>query len=386
MSSRQLQLRPNGGLQPLRRGTALPTRFKCIVGGEWADVRKFSQNQLAKWRKMKRGDGHDDITPENVGLICKTHSQRPTEREAECHGPCGAWKRLEHFSKSQRNSPDAWCSACTAWRTQFNGDEAPIPAPNTQMGPGEVIGQTSAVQGQGPSAAPGGLLSGPGEGASTHARTQIQGPSIRDDDLDSIGGSVLGGIAGLVINKERFNMNGRDTGIDNGGILDDSSVATFTGHGRLKEEVALLRNSAAYEDTVCSSGYYPYNSGDCDETATLKSGSRAANNTPSLLSNPDLYSYNAFYPSELRGSRGDTGDEKTIKTADKTSAMDSPGGTGAVANSAANVTRKAEMKVCRKGGFVRGDNRRVFYAPHQPATRPADHLKTREEDESTDEY
>lgn len=52
------------------------------------------------------------------------------ERVIRCKGPCGRTKAVEYFSKNQRNNEDPWCSDCTEWRLEFDGNELPTPIPN----------------------------------------------------------------------------------------------------------------------------------------------------------------------------------------------------------------------------------------------------------------
>ncbi|KAI0852086.1 Stc1 domain-containing protein [Daldinia vernicosa] len=128
-----------------------PETFKCAVGGEWLASDKFSRNQISKWQKVKRDDG---VTPANAGLICKEHTQQTAApREIRCNGPCGLWKHRDHFSKTQRNDPNAQCIPCTLWVVNFNGDEAPHGAPNSQLLSHEIQAQATGVQSEAPTIA-----------------------------------------------------------------------------------------------------------------------------------------------------------------------------------------------------------------------------------------
>ncbi|KAI1373758.1 hypothetical protein F4677DRAFT_461874 [Hypoxylon crocopeplum] len=126
MSSHASQLQ--GGLVP----QPLPEEFKCTIDGEWCSASMFSNKQLAKWHKTKKCE-NDGVTPENIELVCKSHTGQPGQREIQCTGPCAAWKYPEHFSKTQRNRTEPWCIKCTSWRLFFGGDEAPPPPPNSNL-------------------------------------------------------------------------------------------------------------------------------------------------------------------------------------------------------------------------------------------------------------
>ncbi|KAI1175762.1 hypothetical protein F4777DRAFT_578725 [Nemania sp. FL0916] len=125
-----------------RQGGPLPHAFLCRKCGQEKPPSAFSQSQIQKWHKEKRKDRHNDVTPQNVGLCCKDHSQNPDERSRRCRGPCDRIRAIEHFSKAQRNELDPWCIECTEWRLEFAGDEVPtaepggvLPSPETKIMP-----------------------------------------------------------------------------------------------------------------------------------------------------------------------------------------------------------------------------------------------------------
>ncbi|RYP68720.1 hypothetical protein DL769_005441 [Monosporascus sp. CRB-8-3] len=126
------------------RAIALPTQFRCVVGGEWKPASEFSQTQLKKWSQKKK-HGNDGITAANIGLTCKVHTGGPQSTQVKCQGPCGIRKHREAFSKSQRNRPDAWCKQCTDWRERHSGDVPPGAAPNGDMSQDELYMRLSSI-------------------------------------------------------------------------------------------------------------------------------------------------------------------------------------------------------------------------------------------------
>ncbi|KAF3070567.1 hypothetical protein GL218_00391 [Daldinia childiae] len=135
----------------MAHGNGTPQMFMCAVGGEWLAPDKFSRNQISKWQKIK---GRDGVTPENAGLICKEHTkQTAVPQEIKCNGPCGLWKHRDHFSKNQRNDPNAQCIPCTLWVCNFNGEEAPYGPPNSQLLPHQVLAQATGIQNEAPTIA-----------------------------------------------------------------------------------------------------------------------------------------------------------------------------------------------------------------------------------------
>ncbi|RYO74178.1 hypothetical protein DL764_010932 [Monosporascus ibericus] len=126
------------------RATALPTQFKCAVGGEWKPASEFSQNQLKRWSQKKKHE-NDGVTAANIGLTCKLHTGGPQSSQIKCQGPCGIRKHREAFSKSQRNRPDAWCKQCTDWKERHPGDVIPGAAPNGDMSQDELYMRLSSI-------------------------------------------------------------------------------------------------------------------------------------------------------------------------------------------------------------------------------------------------
>ncbi|KAK6955807.1 hypothetical protein Daesc_003451 [Daldinia eschscholtzii] len=141
----------------MARGDNSPQKFMCAAGGEWLAADKFSRNQMSKWQRIR---GDDGVTPQNAGLICKEHTkQTAAPQEIKCSGPCGLWKHKDHFSKVQRNDPDAQCISCTLWACNYTGDEDPPAPPNSHMPAHEIMAQATDVQDEAPDfAAPGAAL------------------------------------------------------------------------------------------------------------------------------------------------------------------------------------------------------------------------------------
>ncbi|KAI1659245.1 hypothetical protein F4813DRAFT_387953 [Daldinia decipiens] len=159
----------------MAHGNGTPQTFMCAVGGEWLALDKFSRNQISKWQKIK---GRDGVTPENAGLICKEHVQLTlAPREIKCNGPCGLWKHRDHFSKTQRNDPNAW--VCN-----FNGEEAPYGPPNSQLLPHEILAQATGVQTEAPTiTSPGSAVGNRPSGVlSDYQQAHINGVEVGEVD------------------------------------------------------------------------------------------------------------------------------------------------------------------------------------------------------------
>ncbi|ORY56107.1 Stc1 domain-containing protein [Pseudomassariella vexata] len=126
------------------RNFPLPERFRCAVDGKMEPPTAFSNNQLAKWHNTKKSN-NDGITPFNIKLTCRKHSGEPA-RELKCHGPCGLWKARDKFSHSQRRNKLRWCAGCVRWKEQQDYDSVPLPAPNGQVSPDEMVGVSVHAQ------------------------------------------------------------------------------------------------------------------------------------------------------------------------------------------------------------------------------------------------
>ncbi|KAI0162398.1 Stc1 domain-containing protein [Pestalotiopsis sp. NC0098] len=111
-----------------RNDQALPSAFKCRVGGEWKPSDCFSKNQLAKWHQARRSR-NSTTNAANIGLTCREHSGEPN-LGLHCNGPCGLWKAREQFSTNQRRNNLRWCIACTQWQAEQTYDSIPQAAPN----------------------------------------------------------------------------------------------------------------------------------------------------------------------------------------------------------------------------------------------------------------
>ncbi|KAK6212645.1 hypothetical protein LQW54_005066 [Pestalotiopsis sp. IQ-011] len=111
-----------------RDAQALPSAFKCRVGGEWKPSDCFSKNQLAKWHQARRSR-NSTTNAANIGLTCREHSGEPN-LGLHCNGPCGLWKGRDQFSTNQRRNNLRWCIACTQWQAEQTFDSIPQAAPN----------------------------------------------------------------------------------------------------------------------------------------------------------------------------------------------------------------------------------------------------------------
>ena len=58
--------------------------------------------------------------------------------ERQCEGPCGEWKALDKFSKSQRTRGSGWCQECVLWKEAAEPGVVTEAAPNTMLAPDEL--------------------------------------------------------------------------------------------------------------------------------------------------------------------------------------------------------------------------------------------------------
>jgi len=58
--------------------------------------------------------------------------------ERQCEGPCGQWKALDKFSKTQRSRGSGWCQECVLWKEAAEPGVVTEAAPNTMLAPDEV--------------------------------------------------------------------------------------------------------------------------------------------------------------------------------------------------------------------------------------------------------
>ncbi|OAQ71027.1 stc1 domain-containing protein [Pochonia chlamydosporia 170] len=89
--------------------SAVPSRYRCKVGGEWRPLQDFSKNQ----QKLIQRQASQGIDAANSGMTCIEHSAT-NRRELRCD-LCQLIKPLDAFSKSMRKSDDPMCLRCTAW-------------------------------------------------------------------------------------------------------------------------------------------------------------------------------------------------------------------------------------------------------------------------------
>ncbi|KAI0142373.1 hypothetical protein F4776DRAFT_676286 [Hypoxylon sp. NC0597] len=371
--------RPQLDHLPERRVNALPHAFKCAMDGEWHGPDMFSKNQISKWMKKKKF-ANDGVTPENIGLVCKKHSQQPiVEREIKCHGPCGAWKHKEHFSKNQRNQPDAWCTICSSWASNFGGDEIPNAAPGEALQAHEILAQTTTIQGQIPSITDTQAAYGTIYEQSRGSTLGYQN-TYRDAGDDNVG-NVNVNMVGAAMTMMRYTPFYDDNdGIvapssmmfDDEDFADDVSVASLTSHSKLKDEMELLRGSGMASRPVFRG------------------------RTMSITSHTRLYTNSPFRLHRDSGDDSDVTDDtttnftmETTETADITEAEDNT----ETENSTANITtpKAPETKVVRRLApipakkWFKPDSRKVFYAPQTYAARPADNTNIRGPIEDSDD-
>ncbi|KAI0843458.1 hypothetical protein F5Y06DRAFT_4726 [Hypoxylon sp. FL0890] len=335
----------------------VPHSFKCAADGKWHEADKYSKNQIAKWKKKKKFV-NDGITPENIGLICKNHSQqRNAEHEIKCHGPCGAWKYKEYFSKTQRSESEPWCTACSTWATSNGGDETPNPAPGEVLQEYEMIAQTVTVQDHIPNIADDNSDDGTAEehshsGGSTLNHQSTFSDAI-DDDLGDIDGSVVGAAVTMMRSMSLYEDDDGITGSstmerEETDIADGISIATFTSHSKLEDESELLRSF------------------------------RNAPPQPGFLGTGELsrlYCLSAFHRAQNSDSFSDS---FSNSTEDITSEMSTDVAQDIATPKAARLAPVPPKK------WFRPDNRRVFYAPRTYAARPADNTNTRGPIEDSD--
>ncbi|KAI1083934.1 hypothetical protein F5B20DRAFT_594494 [Whalleya microplaca] len=122
-----------------RGGVALPPNFRCVIGGEWLTPSEFSPKELDKWFRAKKSV-NDGVTPENIALTCKKHSEPTHLQEVFCHGACSSWKEKKHFSKNQLKDHEPRCTACVDWDLRA-GTEGAGPPPNTEPYEHEKFGR-----------------------------------------------------------------------------------------------------------------------------------------------------------------------------------------------------------------------------------------------------
>ncbi|KAI1136595.1 hypothetical protein F5Y05DRAFT_414854 [Hypoxylon sp. FL0543] len=332
---------------PGQRATFIPNSFKCAIDGKWHEADQFSKNQIGRWTKKKFVD--DDTTPENVGLICKTHAQKPhAEQEIRCHGPCGAYKHREQFSKAQRNEDEAWCTACVTWSINFAGDEAPNAAPGEVLQAHDMVAQTITIQDRIPIVA---------DHDSVHGSVEelFGGSSLDDDDLGDLDGSVVEAAVTMMRSdpSEHEEVGHMDSSTWEGAVMDvadDISVATLTSH---------------------MASTPPSNFLGCD-----------------MLSR--LYSYDAFtldIPSGSSDSSSNHSDDTAVGDAEIAEDAIEDATTPEAAEPEATQPKVVRLAPIPSKKWFKPDTRKLFYAPQTYAPQPAENGKLRspEDEESDDE-
>ncbi|RFU74384.1 stc1 domain-containing [Trichoderma arundinaceum] len=109
---------------------SIPTRFRCIIGGEWKPLGEFSKSQQ---RFIQRQiDSRQRIDAANSGMACREHtSGQRTEMTCEL---CGLVKPLDEFSGATKRNGSAnpadllkHCKRCTAWVETQEPEVVPAP-------------------------------------------------------------------------------------------------------------------------------------------------------------------------------------------------------------------------------------------------------------------
>ncbi|KAI0181333.1 hypothetical protein GGR52DRAFT_29328 [Hypoxylon sp. FL1284] len=270
----------------LTRASALPTAFKCAADGQWHEPDQFSERQLGKWFQKKQSI-NDGVTPENMGLLCKIHARDlPLLQEIKCHGPCSAWKYKEQFSKTQRKEPEPWCKICTAWTTQFDGGEIPLPPPSSKLSPDEIFAQEAMLQE--------GMPEVPVRGHEIRSLTGFSASTIAGSRSYAKHGALLGITYSMSQGVARRTKQSDET---NDGLADAPSPLNHTEDETTSVQQSTARtvssdesgsqeatNSGAWRKPVLSNddtSLAPLNSSTDEETAVDEEGSRMK---------PDLYS------------------------------------------------------------------------------------------------
>ncbi|KAI1471188.1 uncharacterized protein F4812DRAFT_455299 [Daldinia caldariorum] len=314
----------------MSRSNDSPQKFMCAVDGEWLVADKFSRTQMAKWERIK---GEDGVTAGNAGLICKEHTKQTTAPyEIQCSGPCGLWKHRDHFSKNQRNNPDAQCIDCTLWACNFTGDEALDEAPSFYMQQYDILSQAMEVQEEAPAfAAPGAAL-GDRPNQLLPADHDAHDNGVEVGEVDE---SVLRSITSMLL-------------VDSDGQPADLPPSHPDHRGP-----ARATTTPAVENTT-DGGYLP----SIDTSTVTATATSTATATANASDGKDarmdrLYGYNPFDPSG-----------KSAKTASNDGSGEPSG----------EPSSKAESKVSedQSGKWFRGDSRRVFYAAPAYANRMTD--------------
>ncbi|KAF4988371.1 hypothetical protein FDECE_15078 [Fusarium decemcellulare] len=111
-----------GGPQP-RTQAAIPTKFRCKVGGEWKPLSEFSKNQQRLIQYQI--DSRREVKAAHSGMTCKEHTAKSIA-EYRCE-LCNLIKPADNFSKNSLRNEEYICVRCVAWtETQ---EPSVVPAP-----------------------------------------------------------------------------------------------------------------------------------------------------------------------------------------------------------------------------------------------------------------
>ncbi|KAF7563131.1 hypothetical protein G7046_g1029 [Stylonectria norvegica] len=111
-----------GGFQP-RAQVAVPTEYRCKIGGEWKTLEHFSvaQQKLIQ-RQINNGK---KVDASHSGMACKEHTSR-AKIEFRCE-LCRLIKHIDEFSKTSRRNEVYECKRCIAWSETQEPGVTPAP-------------------------------------------------------------------------------------------------------------------------------------------------------------------------------------------------------------------------------------------------------------------
>ncbi|CAM1509481.1 Fc.00g032200.m01.CDS01 [Cosmosporella sp. VM-42] len=111
-----------GGKKP-RTHAAVPTRFRCKVGGEWKPIDAFSNSQR---RFIQRQiDSRQAVNAAHSGMTCREHAAG-SRAEIRCER-CQLIKHIDDFSKNARRNEVYECMRCVAWTETQEPNVTPAP-------------------------------------------------------------------------------------------------------------------------------------------------------------------------------------------------------------------------------------------------------------------
>ncbi|KAH6983329.1 Stc1 domain-containing protein [Ilyonectria sp. MPI-CAGE-AT-0026] len=113
----------NKGVIRPRTSAAVPTRFRCKVGGEWKPIDAFSGNQQ---KLIQRSiENRRDVDAAHSGMICREHTSK-SRSEIRCE-VCGLIKPKDQFSKNSLKLDEYACMRCVAWTETQEPEVTPAP-------------------------------------------------------------------------------------------------------------------------------------------------------------------------------------------------------------------------------------------------------------------